>query len=512
MPLEIFRIRIVLGATLAALALVAGAVYFYVISRESANDVIERNTALTQESVYQLTMRGKILLDSLSGEGFFARTSLSRNEEKRIDSLLSRLTANELKRFGGMEGGFYFTYYDQFFGYSFPTSPPPEPAFGPPPRSYHIIRDQVYRTIASGHRIVDLHRFDPATFPLVTEPLIVNGKIVGAIWGRIHIERLLPTIQLTSVLIVAAIASLIGFVVVMVFALTSRNRAEEIRFGLDKLHNDSSFRFSASDGIFGTITNSINEMVDARTHDQHRREELERELHQQDKMASLGKLIAGVSHEIKTPVAIMKTRIQMWQRDMSEMGITAPAENILSKESLQLVVHEIDRLSRLVKRLLVFSKPVTPKLQEQDLNTLIQHTLDIVRTGIEEKNLSLSTSYDSQLPALVIDPQGMEQVLLNVIMNALEAMGTGDRLLLSTRYCPDIGKAEILVEDTGPGIPEDLKTKVFDPFFTTKQQGVGLGLSISYEIVKAHRGSIEFLSAGVNGTICKILLPVTKRL
>ncbi len=500
-----FRTRLITAIASVIVILVGAALYLSWSTEQSRSEVVETHKQMTQRGLEHLTSALTPLLDSLSQSGFFAKHELTRSEERHVDTLLARIAANELGEFRGMEGGCYVAQFDQFMGYSFPTSPEPKPAYGPPPRSYHIIRNQVLLSIAQHAPIVEVHTFDPATFPLVTEPLIVRGQDLGGVWARIHIERLMPTVSLVNVLLGTAFIFLLGLVAALVAVWRFRTHVGHIRLGLQTLHNDNAFRFTNTSGVFGYIEHSINEMVEARTLEQQRGAQLEAEVHQQDKLASLGKLVARVAHEVKTPLAIVKTRIQMWERKFRKIGHKNP---VVSRESMNLVLLEIDRLSDLVRRLLVFSKPIIHERRPSDVNNLLQHVVALLRTEIDDRRIALKVSFEEHLPRPLIDVKAMEQVLLNILTNALEAMPDRGRLGIATHYADETGEIVIRVQDSGKGIPEEIRGKIFDPFFTTKEHGSGLGLSISYEIVHAHRGKIYFSEPGAEQTTCSITLPV----
>ncbi|HSQ74783.1 MAG TPA: ATP-binding protein [Bacteroidota bacterium] len=502
------HMKALFAATGFIVLIVAGALYLHVVLEQSTEEVITTNRILTEAAVQELNKSGADLVDSLWKDSFLQDSSWTKAEEGRVDGLLGTITARELSLFQGTEGGFYFYAADQFLGYAFPTSPPPKPAFGPPPRSYHIIREQARLSVLEARRIVQLHQFDPATFPLVTEPIVIQGRPVGAVWARVHIERLLPTVSLTSVLIVAAIASALGFLVVIMIAWTLRKNTEEIRIGLDTLQRDATFRFPERGGVFGVIMRSINAMVAAQSREQELRAGLEQELHQQDKMATLGKLVSRVAHEVKTPLAVIKTRIQMWQRKLRGHAHTDPKASVISNEAMALVVREIDRLADLVKRLLVFSKPVSGRPRPTDLRLVLEQSVALVLPSTRARRIRVRTAFAPDLPALWIDPQGLEQVFLNVTTNALDAMNGDGQLDIATALAPDGAHALVTITDNGPGIPPDILPRVFDPFFTTKEHGVGLGLSIAYEIVRAHGGRIDFRPRDGGGTICSIALPL----
>jgi signal transduction histidine kinase len=134
--------------------------------------------------------------------------------------------------------------------------------------------------------------------------------------------------------------------------------------------------------------------------------------------------------------------------------------------------------------------------------------LALVRTEIDERSIALSVSLAENAPRPSIDEKALEQVFLNILTNALEAMPNGGQLAVSTRHDPEMKEIVVQVRDSGKGIPENIRGKIFDPFFTTKDHGSGLGLSISYEIIKAHGGRISFNDYGEQQTICTVTLPL----
>ncbi len=498
-------------AVAALFAVIIGGSAFYIdhLLERSKTEIIESNIRLAESAVVQLRHDVMPLLDSLFASGYFDRASLTKEEEHLLDRRLATIVQREFSVMNGMEGGYYFSRFDQFLGYGFPTSPSPKPAFGPPPRSYNIIRDQLRQSIGTQKRIVQIHSFDPALFPLVTEPAVVRGSVVGGVWARIHIERLLPTPWFDALVGVATALSVLGFAIALGFAWNLRRRLDELKSGLGKLHEDPTFRFPERKGVRGFIMRSINDMLEARNADQVRRQELESELRQREKMATLGTLIAGVAHEVKTPLAVIKTRIQMWQRKISQARThSTPVPAVISDDSMHIVVHEIDRLSNLVKRLLVFSRPVAGSFNACDINQLLDRTLAVIRSAAEEKGVTITTTYDPSVPGIMADPQALEQVFLNICSNALDAMPGHNNLRMMSEYLPAQSQLRVTVQDDGVGIPDEIIDRVFDPFFTTKEDGVGLGLSICYEIIRAHGGNIEFVRPNGTGTTCRITLPL----
>ena len=469
--------------------------------------LINENKVSTENTARILSNSLTASSDSLNLSSILLKDSLNKTEETIIEKSLSAFSKNIFLNIQGTEGGFFLISLDEFTGYSYPSSPPPVPLFGPPPRSYQIIKDQVIQSIERKEVITGIHKFDPAVFPLTTAPVWIKGKLVGVAWTRIHIERDLPILKFKEIANIAASIAIVGFIVILFITFSLRSRIEEIKRGLEKVQIDSTYRLKDQPGMFGFISHSINRMVESLQEENRRRQELERELHQKDKLASLGKLVAGVAHEVKTPLAIIKTRIQMWERELKKLD-SQEHSKIITQDSIQLVVNEINRLSNLVKRLLIFSKPVSSKFTKNEINNILTKTISLVGEEFTDKKIVMSSNFDENIPAFLFDPNALEQVFINLYMNSLEAMPDGGEIHVKTILNKGNKAVEILLEDTGSGIPEEAMNKVFDPFFSTKQHGAGLGLSIAYEVITMHRGKIEFLQPGETGTICKITLPI----
>ena len=374
------------------------------------DDIIEGKKVLTEVVVEKLSIAGKSFIDSLYRTDFFYSDSLTKKDIDFLDDRLIKITEHELLQVKGTEGGFYLKDLNEFFGYAFPTSPPPIPAFGPPPRSYNIIKEQVVASITKDSFIVNLHSFDPAIFPLASKPFEADSKIVGAVWARIHVERDLPQFEFNQVLQLAGIFSFVGLLIALLSSVRLRKNMEEIKLGLQTLETNPSFRFKKLPGVFNFIGSSINSLVTQMTEAYKQKQYLEKELYQQDKLATLGKLIAGVAHEVKTPLAIIKTRIQIWQSELKKKEKSQDNE-IISIEAMQLVVNEIDRLTKLVKRLLVFSKPVSDKFQMVNISKLITQVISLVQIETVQ-DLSITTSFDENAPMIKCDQNAIEQVII----------------------------------------------------------------------------------------------------
>lgn len=224
------------------------------------------------------------------------------------------------------------------------------------------------------------------------------------------------------------------------------------------------------------------------------------QLFRSEKLASLGKLAAGVAHEINNPLTGVLTNASLLLEDFEK--------DDPRKEDVQVIVNETIRCREIVKRLLDFSRQTKPQKKQTDVNILIDNIILLVRNQTSFRNISIEKTLDEKLPQIMADPDQIQQVFINLILNAADVMPKGGKLILETKVIPIKDFIEIRITDTGTGIPEELRTRIFDPFFTTKENGTGLGLALSYGIVEQHGGTINLESQIGKGTTFIIHLPI----
>ncbi|WP_051276206.1 two-component system sensor histidine kinase AtoS [Desulfovirgula thermocuniculi] len=222
---------------------------------------------------------------------------------------------------------------------------------------------------------------------------------------------------------------------------------------------------------------------------------LEEQVRRQERLAALGKLVAGVAHEIRNPLTSISGYIQYWLKD-----------HLPTPKSLQIVHKEISRVNTIVDKLLQFSRPATAIFGSHDLNQLVRRTLQSFKDA-HDCAVEIEEDLATGLPPAYMDPGQIEQVLLNILYNASQATSNRGKIRVSTAYEPQKGMLVVSVADNGPGIPEEVMPHLFEPFFTTKPKGTGLGLAIAYEIMQAHGGDIQVESKVGQGTTCHIYLP-----
>jgi signal transduction histidine kinase len=252
-----------------------------------------------------------------------------------------------------------------------------------------------------------------------------------------------------------------------------------------------------SNDEFGALIHAVNTMSEELSH-------REDQLIQSKKLASLGILTAGVAHELTNPLNNISMIAQTYAELYDKLGRDQRIDFMNKVES------ETDRIKEIVKSLLDFSKPKEVVLIPGDVNHVVQNTLKLMKNTIDISNVELTVTLDKNLPLLPIDAHQMQQVLVNLVTNAVQAMPASGRLFIGTRH-RDTGVVEITVKDTGKGIAPEYLSHIFDPFFSTKGEGgTGLGLSVSYGIIKNHKGDIRVESKVGVGTTFTVELPVMK--
>lgn len=228
-----------------------------------------------------------------------------------------------------------------------------------------------------------------------------------------------------------------------------------------------------------------------------------------EQLATMGQFAAGIAHELRNPLTAIRSTIQYLESDF--------AEDTDQKRLAHDILGEVDRLNNIVGNLLSLAQPAESNPEEINIPQEIERCLNFIKAKAKSQNVKLQTDFENNLPKLTFDPAELRQLLLNVVMNALQAMPKGGTLSIKTHqlteggpgYTSGFNRLLIRVEDEGAGIVSDLHDKVFEPFFTTKAGGTGLGLAICNSIVKRYNGEIWVKKAKSGGTEVNIALPVS---
>jgi two-component system, NtrC family, sensor histidine kinase HydH len=225
-------------------------------------------------------------------------------------------------------------------------------------------------------------------------------------------------------------------------------------------------------------------------------EQAQEEARRSERLAALGQMTAGLAHEIRNPLGVIKGSAEMLHQKLDQ-------SNPLASELAGYISSETNRLSALVTRFLDFARPLHTELVPQQVTPLLDHALQLVllaHTEIES-NVKVERDYQADLPLVPLDESLCEQAFVNLIQNAYDAMGAGGGTLrvAVARANGDRNGVEVRIEDTGPGVPAELREQIFNPFVTTKKTGVGLGLSIVSRIIDGHHGIIRIENGGESG-------------
>ena len=250
----------------------------------------------------------------------------------------------------------------------------------------------------------------------------------------------------------------------------------------------------------GLLAASFNEMSRKMAADIEQLRQLNEHLIRSEKLAAAGTLAAGVAHEVNNPLASISSLLQMVQ--------TRPSTDAETREMLNLMQGQITRITHVLRDLMDFARTRPPERQPLDLNQTVEASLRLARFDKGFNKIAVTEDYAPALPLIQADAGQLQQVFLNLLLNARDAMPDGGELRLQTRH--EAENITVSISDTGPGIAPELRARVFDPFFTTKPagSGTGLGLAVCYGLVNAHGGQLTINANNGRGTIVEIILPV----
>lgn len=339
-----------------------------------------------------------------------------------------------------------------------------------------------------------------------------NRRIIGILDVNYSLsETNRRIIEATRLFVVSTIAMLL-FIVMAISLVMFRFIRQPLNCIIENMarveQGDLSVRMQAErpDEI-GRLVESFDSMVDKLDR---AKQELEQYHFQQmeraDRLASVGEMAAGIAHEIKNPLAGIAAAMTIIRQDFADED---PRKEIISE-----VVEQVSRLDKTVNDLLFFGKPTQPEPTYADLNEILQKTLLFALQHRGGKNIEKRLELAPKLPEVFVDPKQVQQVFLNLILNAIQAMQEGGVLTVGSSLVAvgEVRWVRTMIADTGPGIPEQIISKIFTPFFTTKAQGTGLGLAICQKLITQHGGTISVASSGGEGTVFTIDLPVPDEL
>lgn len=426
---------------------------------------------------------------------------------REVLSLTSRVVLQNLE---GIGGGFYSLTDGQLVGEFYPAGETKlVGAQGTKAEeAEHQAVVEVARSAATSRESFENVIVGPKGLLLIAAMPVREGySVIGSAWSVKRIVDLPGANRFRAYLITAGLAAT-ALASVLLTLLVIRNLqggVRKIESGLQTLENNLSSRIDTRNepAEIQHIVQAINRLGLTVKEKMEREKEIESQLRHAERLASLGRLVAGVAHEVRNPLATVRLRVQMCRRDSTDAKV---------KESCGIALEEIERLNGIVNRLLSFARPIQLQLEPVDLKGLVQERIHSFEELALKKRVQLMAILPAKNFRAVIDKDRMAQVFDNVIQNALEAMadhGGTLSITLTSQTLKAQHKPGVTVEfqDTGKGMDSAAIGHVFDPFFTTKPSGTGLGLSISHELVRAHGGEIKVESEMGRGTSVMITIP-----
>ncbi|WP_165227006.1 two-component system sensor histidine kinase NtrB [Aquisphaera insulae] len=435
----------------------------------TSSRVVEREDRRTRansrlkEATDELEARGK---DALAGVRQFP-DFMDSEDWAALDRRLSEAATRIDEGRPGVEGGYYVpSRPERPFLPALPQEPiggpphaGPDPSPAGPPRSlYDYVDTQVDAAYRKQTELSVVEDVSPYTIAIRTAPVRVNGRVVAATWTMTRLVDPIYVDQAARGYRWFAGLSLAGLALSLV--LTFR--------------------------LAGTVRKQVAE-----------RERLRIDLRRSERLAALGKLLAGVAHEVRNPLAGIRGITQLWQKGLG-----------LNDEGFGHLIDEVDRLEGIVSRLLQFSRADAQDLAPGDLNGVAAEAARLVEGKAQDQRVRVVLDLEPDLPPVRMARPALVQVFRNLTTNALQVMASGGVLRIATRRDPAGGAVTATVSDDGPGLSAEVQAHLFEPFFTTKAEGTGLGLAIAREIALAHRGELRAANLSGGGAEFTLSLPV----
>lgn len=326
-------------------------------------------------------------------------------------------------------------------------------------------------------------------------PVMRRGELIAIAWADEQVHPVFAQSRQFS--LITRCLTLLGLIFGLGAALyVIHNLATEVQMiknGILSMEEDSDKRLQSMPGEIGEVVQAINNMAD----NLNEKKRLEEELRRSERLVALGRLVTGVAHELRNPLAIVKATVQTMEGEFK----THPEVT----EYTKVICEQIDRGNRVIQELLDFGRPSKPIVSPTQLNLLLESVLTFTYPMLRQHKIDLEKQFDPNLPLVNIDMDRIKQVFVNLILNAIQAMPGGGKLIISSIINGQ--SIEVNFSDSGSGIEANDLPRVFDPFYTTRNDGAGLGLSICYQIIHIHGGKIWVSETSSQGTTMTVSIP-----
>ncbi len=328
-------------------------------------------------------------------------------------------------------------------------------------------------------------------------PIVRGGEIIGYIWANEFTEDIQAQVgeMKRSIYWASLTGLLLGLFGVGMVVDSLTKGINQIKTGVLHLQEDLDYRLPHMDGEMGEVSEVINTLAGELA----ARKKLEEQVQRAERLAAVGEIAAGLAHEVRNPLMSIRGFAQLLQE-----------ENPQSEQNayLDIIVRETERMNRLIEKLLFYAKPAANCIELIDLNAVITNSLQLVDSQLRQRQVKTLLRLSSEIPRVMADEEQLKQVLLNIFINALQAIGEKGQIRISSRYMRKEKQVHVSVVDSGGGIPAGNMERIFDPFFTTKEQGTGLGLSVAFRLMETWGGVVRAYSKPGQGSKFLLIFPV----
>jgi len=421
---------------------------------------------------------------------------------KNVQSLQA-ISLENLADLPGLEGGFYDLSRDQLLGYAYPTYLGSGPKTDIPEAERPAISRLVNQAVTATSQIHEQveQGFDVILFG--SAPLIHNNHAVGAVWVMYRLPGIRnPQWRYYSFSLITMLA-MAGLVAGTAWLIARRldKAIAQVVLSIQTFHSTTVLPISTTRyAELNRVTHAINNLVKTVHVQQARREQLERQLQQADRLAILGRLVAGVAHEVRNPLSSIRLKLQLARRGQIELGKVMSAFDIVEKE--------VSRLDRLVTRLLTVAKPTSLSCVPTDIGEFVQNRLQNWTPQASELGITVDyTGIGCGNFRAWIDRDRLGQIFDNLMTNAFDALAKTGGTIWVTLVPQEDHMFWLTVSDSGAGIASEAKPHLFEPFFTTRPQGTGLGLFLSAEMARASGGTLIYADGPRTGASFELRIP-----
>lgn len=407
--------------------------------------------------------------------------------ERQTDVDLKRVSYDILRSYPEVEGG--FIYGGRVLGHTFPTYTEPDSNLSQPSNE----RDEVALAIESSRSTGGpASRVMQDRGDLVVVSAIASADGTLSVWCLRRIINFSDSSEVNKRLILIAVllVALVAIGVVLRLSVNLQRGFASIQSGLARLQSEAGYRLPDQGRELQPIVEAVNAMAEGR-------QKLEGDLRREDRLRVMGRVVAGIAHEIRNPLNSIRLTIRLLGRRLDH----EPA----SKEPVSLVISEVDRLDNLLKSLLVFRPEATEKVRQQPILPIVERTVALVKPHADESQVAIERSACDDTLA-VVNGEYLQQALMNLMLNAIDASGPHGRVNVSVNR--DEQNLYVEIKDTGPGLTTDEQEHLFEAFYTNKAGGTGLGLAVTRTLLEKMGGTVVAVNDAEQGAKFRISLPL----